>query len=89
MTLRSDSEKLTRQTEKWADAKEKWHRMPGWQQAGVVALGVAEVVLTARAAVDLARRDGTGVRGPKLLWWPVLTVQPFGQVAYLWWGRKR
>jgi hypothetical protein len=75
--------------EKQADARERWQRMPRWQQAGVVALAATEVVLTTRAAVDLARRDKSAVRGPKLLWWPVLTVQPFGPVAYLKWGRKR
>jgi|tagenome__1003787_1003787.scaffolds.fasta_scaffold16396476_1 hypothetical protein len=89
MTLRSDSGELSRQAEKWTDAREKWHRMPRWQQAGVAALAAAEVVLTTRAAMDLARRDRTTVRGPKLLWWPVLTVQPFGPVVYLLWGRAR
>ncbi len=76
-------------TEKRADARQRWHDMPGWQRAGVAALAATEVVLTARAAVDLARRQKSAVRGPKLLWWPVLTVQPFGPVAYLMWGRKR
>jgi hypothetical protein len=80
---------LTPQGEKLADARERWQHMPRWQQAGVVALAATEVVLTTRAAVDLARRSRSGVRGPKLLWWPVLTVQPFGPVAYLKWGRKR
>jgi hypothetical protein len=80
---------LTAQTEKLADARQRWQHMPRWQQAGVVALAATEVVLTTRAAVDLARRKKSAVRGPKLLWWPVLTVQPFGPVAYLRWGRKR
>ena len=70
-------------------ARDKWNAMPRWQQTGVVALAAAEVVLTARAAVDLARRPGRQVRGPKLLWWLGFTVQPFGPVAYLGWGRRR
>jgi hypothetical protein len=69
--------------------RQRWQEMPGWQQAGITALAATEIVLTTRAAVDLVRRDKSAVRGPKLLWWPVLTVQPFGPVAYLRWGRKR
>jgi len=47
-----------------------------------------EIVLTAVAAVDLARRPVQQVRGPKVAWWPLLFVQPVGPVLYLWWGRR-
>ena len=67
----------------------EWADMPGWQQAGVVALGVVEVVLTTVAAADLVRRPRGQVRGPKALWALGLPVQPFGPVAYLAFGRRR
>jgi hypothetical protein len=71
-----------------ARKRPRWDELPGWQRAGVVALGAAEVVLTAAAAVDLARRPGGQVRGPKTLWWLSFGVQPFGPLAYLAVGRR-
>jgi hypothetical protein len=47
-----------------------------------------EVVLTAVAAVDLARRPRREIRGPKAAWWLGILVQPLGPVAYLGWGRR-
>jgi hypothetical protein len=70
-------------------ARGKWLEMPRWQQVGVLVLVPIEVVLTAKAAVDLARRPRGQVRGPKALWWLGFSVQPFGPIAYLGWGRRR
>jgi hypothetical protein len=93
MTVRGDSAEVTRQvqgmSDRWHEAQVKWRDMSRWQQAAVATLAVTEIVLTTRAALDLARRNSAAVRGPKVLWWPVLTVQPFGPVAYLKWGRLR
>ena len=54
----------------------------------MVALAAVELVLTTTAAIDLFRRPRRLVRGPKLLWWPLLSVQPFGPIAYLTLGRR-
>jgi hypothetical protein len=51
-------------------------------------LAPVEFVLTAMAAFDLARRPGAEIRGPKLIWWPALFVQPIGPVTYRLWGRR-
>jgi len=67
----------------------EWADLPRWQQAGVVALGAVEVVLTTVAAIDLVRRPGEQVRGRKALWALGLPVQPFGPIAYLVFGRRR
>ena len=67
----------------------RWDELPAWQQAGIIALGAVEVVLTTMAAADLARRPSDRVRGPKALWALGLVVQPFGPVAYLAFGRRR
>ena len=67
----------------------RWADLPRGQQAAIVALGAAEVVLTTLAVADLARRPRTRVRGPKALWALGLGVQPFGPVAYLLFGRRR
>ena len=66
----------------------RWDDLPRWQQAGIVALGAAEVVLTTVAVVDLVRRPKSQVRGPKALWFAGLAVQPFGPVSYLLLGRR-
>ena len=54
-----------------------------------MAAGVAELVVTAVALRDLVRRPASRVRGPKLLWYPVLFVQPVGSPLYLVAGRRR
>ena len=69
--------------------REQWESMPPWQRTGTVLLGAVEIVATTMAVVDLARRPRSQVRGPKALWWPTLTIQPFGPLAYLTVGRRR
>jgi hypothetical protein len=69
--------------------REQWQAMPSWQRTGTIVLGAFEIVATAVAAADLARRPRAGVRGRKALWWPALAVQPFGPLAYLALGRRR
>jgi hypothetical protein len=55
----------------------------------LVAGGVAEVIVTSVALRDLVRRPAALVRGPKLLWAPLLFVQPIGSPLYLVAGRRR
>lgn len=70
-------------------AKESWSDMTPAQKKVVVAVGIAEVVVTAWCVRDLKDRPQELVRGPKILWGPALSVQPFGPIAYLVWGRRR
>ena len=67
----------------------RWDALPGWQQAAIVAVGAAEVVLTTVAVADLVRRPRAAVRGPKALWGLGFGVQPFGPLTYLLFGRRR
>jgi hypothetical protein len=69
--------------------RRRWDEMPRWQQAGIVAMGAVEIVLTTKAVVDLVRRPRDQIRGPKTLWALGLTVQPFGPIAYLALARRR
>ena len=64
-----------------------WHELPRWQRTGVLVVAPIEVVLTAVAAADLARRPQRLIRGPKGFWWLGIFIQPIGPVAYLGWGR--
>jgi hypothetical protein len=69
--------------------KKSWSDLTPTQQKVVAVAGVVEVVVTAWCAKDLKQRPAELVRGPKLLWAPALSVQPFGPLAYLLWGRRR
>lgn len=66
----------------------KWSEMSTGERAGVIALAAVEVALTTWAGKDLASRDASEVRGPKLLWGAALLVQPVGPIAYLVAGRR-
>jgi hypothetical protein len=66
----------------------RWSELSPGQRAGLSALVAVEVALTTTALVDLARRPGTQVRGPKLAWALACFVQPVGPMAYLALGRR-
>ncbi|MFU8875725.1 hypothetical protein [Micromonospora sp. SL4-19] len=69
-------------------AKQKWKDLSREQRRAIIALASVELVLTAIAAADLARRPADLVRGPKPLWWLAMFVQPAGPMAYLARGRE-
>ena len=69
-------------------AKQRWSDLSLGARAAIVAGGVAEVVVTSIALRDLVRRPAALVRGPKLLWGPLLFVQPIGSPLYLIAGRR-
>lgn len=58
------------------------------QRVALSALVAVEVALTTTALVDLARRPGEQVRGPKVAWALGCFVQPVGPIAYLTLGRR-
>ena len=70
-------------------AKKSWADMTPTQKKVVVVAGIVEVAVTTWCLRDLKRRPAELVRGPKVLWGPAMSVQPFGPIAYLVWGRKR
>jgi len=69
-------------------AKKRWSDLSLGARAAIVVGGVAEVVVTSIALRDLVRRPAALVRGPKLLWAPLLFVQPIGSPLYLIAGRR-
>jgi len=68
--------------------KKTWADLTPVQRAAIIAGGTVELVVTAVALRDLARRPASMVRGPKLLWATTFVVQPFGPVGYLTLGRR-
>jgi len=69
--------------------KRSWNELTPAQRKFVVVLGGVQVTLLAVAGIDLARRPADQVRGSKLVWAPVLGINFFGPIAYLWRGRRR
>lgn len=70
-------------------AKKTWAEMTPTQKKLVVVAGLVEVAVTTWCVRDLKHRPAGQVRGPKVLWGPAMSVQPFGPIAYLVWGRRR
>lgn len=69
--------------------RKQWGEYTPGQRAAVLVAAAAELALTTVALVDLARRPGSQVRGPKLAWAAGCFVQPIGPIAYLAIGRRR
>jgi hypothetical protein len=69
-------------------ATKRWSDLTGTQQRVVVGAAAVELVLTATALVDLARRPARQVRGPRSVWVLACFVQPVGPIAYLLLGRR-
>ena len=69
--------------------KKRWTDLGTGERIGLIAVVLAELALTSRALVDLARRPAAQVRGPKLAWALACFIQPFGPGAYLRFGRRR
>lgn len=66
----------------------RWSDLTGAQQKAIVVVAALEMVVTASALIDLARRPAGQVRGPKQLWLVGCFVQPVGPIAYLALGRR-
>ncbi len=69
-------------------ARTTWSELSRRQKRAVSLGGAAELVLTAAALRDLARRPAEAVRGSKRVWALSFVVQPFGPLAYFAAGRR-
>jgi Phospholipase_D-nuclease N-terminal len=66
----------------------QWAELSRRQRSAVLAAAAVEVVLTAAAIADLARRPKEQVRGSRPLWLLGCFVQPVGPIAYLFFARR-
>lgn len=70
--------------------KDAWNGLSSDQRTIVGILGAIDAVGKAVALWDLARTDNRKLRGPKLLWTPVIgAVNTLGWLAYFVVGKKR
>lgn len=70
------------------EQSKKWSDLTEGQRRAIIVGAAAEIMLTAVALVDLARRPRDQVRGPKALWALGCVIQPVGPMAYLVMGRR-
>jgi hypothetical protein len=59
------------------------------RRVGLWALIAIELALAIAAQRDIGRRPAEGIRGPKLLWRAVATLNIVGPLAYFRFGRRR
>ena len=69
-------------------SKKNWSHLTVAQKRIIYVAGAAEVVATAAAMRDLARRPADQVRGPKAAWVVAFFVQPVGPLAYFAAGKR-
>jgi len=70
--------------------KDAWNAMSSDQRTAVGMLGALDTAGKAIALWDLARTDSKKLRGPKLIWTPIIgAVNTFGWLAYFTVGKKR
>jgi hypothetical protein len=72
---------MSKSTKSWSDLTSSHKR-------AVYVMGALEVVVTAVALRDLAKRPAKDVRGPKAAWALMSFVQPVGPLAYFAIGRR-
>lgn len=70
-------------------AKRRWSDLTTRQRRAVYLAATVEIIATATALRDLARRPADEVRGSRLAWAAGCLVQPVGPLAYLAFGRQR
>jgi hypothetical protein len=66
----------------------RWSDLSTSRKVGTVAVGLAQVTLTAVAYRDLARRPADEVNGTKLAWGLAILVNWVGPIAYFAKGRR-
>ena len=65
-----------------------WSEMSNRQRAGIVTLGLIQMVLLFAALWDLRRRPDAAINGSKRLWKAAVFINFIGPIAYFWKGRR-
>lgn len=68
--------------------RKRWDDFTQGQQRAIAVVGVVGTLVQALMLWDLWRRPAEEIRGSKRAWVAASFVRPFGQVAYVWWGRR-
>lgn len=68
--------------------RSNWGALSTEQKRGFGVAAAVQIGLLLFALQDWLRRPGEEMRGPKLLWLPLLFVNFVGPIGYLSWGRR-
>ena len=71
------------------ELRRRWPELKPGQRRGIVTIGLATTWWQLWMLWDLWRRPAEQVRGSKKAWALGSLVRPFGQIAYICWGRRR
>ena len=66
----------------------RWEDLSTAQRRAVIVVGAVTSLLQVLMLWDLWRRPAEEVRGSKRTWVLASFVRPFGQIAYVIWGRR-
>jgi hypothetical protein len=66
----------------------RWQDLSEGQRRWIAVAGVLSTLLQGWMLVDLRRRSPQELRGSKRAWVALSFVRPFGQIAYVVWGRR-
>ena len=69
--------------------RKQWKDFSPAAKAGAMLAGIIQFSLLASALVDIRRRPGEQVRGPKWVWVLVAFINFVGPISYFLFGRKR
>lgn len=72
-----------------AQSKKTWGELSPARRAGVIAVGVAQLVLLTMAQRDISRRPAELIRGPKAAWRLASLVNFVGPMGYFIFGRLK
>jgi hypothetical protein len=67
----------------------RFSSLPAWQRRLLAGAAAGELTLKVAALIDLRRRPGDQVRGPKQLWVALMFVNLIGPLSYFAFGRRR
>lgn len=68
--------------------RRQWKDFSPAAKAGAIVAGIIQFSLLASALVDIRRRPGEQVRGPKWVWALVAFINFVGPISYFLFGRK-
>lgn len=68
--------------------KRRWQELRPGQRRAIAAVGAVTTLLQIVMLWDLWRLPAEELRGSKRAWAAASFVRPFGQIAYLLWGRR-
>ncbi len=69
--------------------EKKWSDLSEGQRNAIKIAALAELALKVAMLIDIGRRPGSKIRGPKAVWRAAAAVNTLGPVSYFLFGRRK